>query len=165
MKEIGYDVVGKTSFGKGTVQQAVPLTDDRNGSTIKLTFYKWLSPEGNWIHEKGVEPTVEQDQPEFYYGNPIIVEDDPLSLDESSEQIKNAQLLLEGIGYDPGRKDGYFDEQMKKAVEKFQQDFDLQPTGEIDVETARAIEMEVMEQIRSGEQDLQLQKALEVLYQ
>lgn len=165
MKEIGYDVIGKTSFGKGTVQQAIPLTDDRNGSTIKLTFYKWLSPKGNWIHEKGVEPTVEVDQPEFYYGNPIVVEDEPFRVDDSSEQIKNAQVLLEGIGYDPGRKDGYFDEQMKKAVAQFQSDFNLEPTGEIDEETARAIEMEVMEQIRSGKHDLQLQKALEVLYQ
>src|SRR5699024_4681984 len=60
MKEVGYEVVGKTSFGKGTVQQAVPLTEDRNSSTIKLTFYKWLSPEGNWINEVGVEPTIEQ---------------------------------------------------------------------------------------------------------
>src|SRR5690606_6161871 len=81
MKEIGYDVIGKTSFGKGTVQQAIPLTDDRNGSTIKLTFYKWLSPKGNWIHEKGVEPTIEVDQPEFYYGNPIVVEDEPFRVD------------------------------------------------------------------------------------
>src|SRR5699024_9385138 len=60
LKEIGYDIIGAPSFGKGTVQQAVPLGD---GSTIKLTFYKWLSPEGNWINEVGVEPTVEQKQP------------------------------------------------------------------------------------------------------
>lgn len=164
MKEIGYDVVGKTSFGKGTVQQAVPLTEDRNSSTIKITFYKWLSPKGNWIHDIGVEPTIEQDQPEFYYGNPIMIDEEPLRFDDSSEQVKNAQVLLDGIGYHPGRNDGYFDAKMKEAVIKFQQDFDLQPTGEIDEETARAIEMEVMEQIRSGEHDLQLQKAIEVLY-
>ncbi len=54
---LNYEVVGTTSFGKGTVQQTVPMGD---GSTIKLTRFKWLSPEGNWIHEKGVEPTVEQ---------------------------------------------------------------------------------------------------------
>src|SRR5699024_799050 len=75
MKEIGYDVVGTTSFGKGTVQQAVPIGSDEEESTIKLTFYKWLSPEGNWIDEVGVEPTVEQEQPEFFYANPIHVEE------------------------------------------------------------------------------------------
>ncbi len=40
MKEIeGYSLVGIKTFGKGTVQQAVPL-DDR--SNIKLTMFKWL---------------------------------------------------------------------------------------------------------------------------
>ncbi|HLS22521.1 MAG TPA: S41 family peptidase [Pseudogracilibacillus sp.] len=164
MKEIGYDVVGKTSFGKGTVQQAIPLTENRNGSTIKLTFYKWLSPEGNWINEVGVEPTVEQSQPEFYYGNPIVVEEKPLQLDDAGEQVENAQVLLDGIGYNPIRKDGYFDEEMKKQVEAFQKDQGLDVTGKIDSETAGAIEREAMEQIREGTQDLQKQKALEVLY-
>lgn len=51
MKEAGkYEVVGDVSFGKGTVQQAVPMGD---GSNIKLTLYKWLTPKGNWIHKKG----------------------------------------------------------------------------------------------------------------
>lgn len=163
LKETGYDVVGTTSFGKGTVQQAVPLTDDQNGSTIKLTFYKWLSPEGNWIHKEGVTPTVEQKQPDFYYANPIVVEK-TFRLDNTDEQIKNAQVLLKGIGYDPGREDGYFDQQTKEMVEKFQKVHDLEATGEIDKETAHAIETEVMEIIRSGKQDLQLQKALHVLY-
>ncbi len=52
LKEAGhYDVVGDTSFGKGTVQQAVPMGD---GSNIKLTLYKWLTPKGNWIHKKAL---------------------------------------------------------------------------------------------------------------
>lgn len=163
MKEVGYDVVGKTTFGKGTVQQAVPLTEDQTGSTIKLTFYKWLSPEGNWINEVGVEPTVEQAQPDFYYGSPIVI-DEPLRVDDRDEQVENAQVLLEGIGYKPIRKDGHFDPEMKKAVEQFQSDHELEVTGEIDEKTAQAIEFEVMEQIRSGKYDLQEQKALEVLY-
>lgn len=163
MKEAGYNVVGTTSFGKGTVQQALPLTEDRDGSTIKLTFYKWLSPKGNWIHEIGVEPTVEQKQPDFYYANPIIVEE-PFKYNQADEQIKNAQILLKGIGYDPKREDGYFDDETKRMIEKFQQDHQLSVTGELDNETAQKIETEVMELIRSGEQDLQLKKAMEVLY-
>lgn len=164
LKEIGYDVVGKTSFGKGTVQQAIPLTEDRNGSTIKLTFYKWLSPEGNWINEVGVEPTVEQSQPDFYYGSPIVIEGEPLQVDDAGEQVENAQVLLDGIGYTLGRKDGYFDEKMEKEVKAFQKDQGLKVTGKIDKKTAAAIEREAMEQIREGKQDLQKKKALEVLY-
>jgi len=164
MKEIGYDVVGTTSFGKGTVQQAVPIGSDEEESTIKLTFYKWLSPEGNWIDEVGVEPTVEQEQPEFFYANPIHVEE-TFKYDDTDEQIKNAQIMLSGIGYETGREDGYFDEETKQAVTVFQKDHDLKATGEIDEDTAFAIESEVIEVIRSGEEDLQLEKALETLYE
>lgn len=49
----GY-VVGTNTFGKGTVQKTKKLSD---GSMIKYTIQKWLTPKGNWINEKGVEPT------------------------------------------------------------------------------------------------------------
>jgi len=163
MKEIGYEIVGETSFGKGTVQQAVPI-GNKDESTIKLTFYKWLSPKGNWINEVGVEPTVKQKQPDFFYTNPIQIEE-TLTLDQTDEQIQHAQVMLSGIGYDTKREDGYFDEHTEQAVIDFQKANDLPVTGEIDEKTAYAIETTVIDIIRSGEQDLQLQKALEVLYQ
>lgn len=163
LKEIGYDTVGTTSFGKGTVQQAVPIGDPDEGNTIKLTFFKWLSPEGNWIHEDGVEPTVEQKQPDFFHSNPIQVKK-TLTLDDTNENIENAQVMLKGIGFDPKRDDGYFDENTEAAVRDFQQEQEMDVTGEIDEETAGAIEAEVVEIIRNGDQDLQLQKALDVLY-
>lgn len=160
MKEIGYDVVGTTSFGKGTVQQAVPLGD---GSTIKLTFYKWLSPKGNWINEVGVEPTVEVDQPDYYHTNPVQIEE-TLKLDSASDNLENIQIMLKGIGYDPGRTDGYFSKKTQSAVEKFQQDNELKKTGEIDEETAGVIEAKLIENIREGKDDKQLEKALNTLY-
>ena len=49
----GY-VVGTTTFGKGTVQKTKMLSD---GGMIKYTVQKWLTPKGNFINEKGVEPT------------------------------------------------------------------------------------------------------------
>ena len=51
-----YPLIGENSFGKGTVQQPI-LMDD--GSEIKLTVSKWLTPDGNWIHKKGIKPTIE----------------------------------------------------------------------------------------------------------
>src|SRR5699024_5512440 len=95
MKEIGYDVVGMKSFGKGTVQQAVPLGD---GGMVKLTFYKWLSPKGNWINDVGVEPTIEIEQPDYFYTHPIQIEDKPLSFNETGDQIESAQIMLSGLG-------------------------------------------------------------------
>ena len=49
----GY-VVGTQTYGKGTVQKTKKLSD---GSMIKYTIQKWLTPNGNWIDKKGVKPT------------------------------------------------------------------------------------------------------------
>lgn len=160
LKEIGHDVVGKTSFGKGTVQRPLPLGD---GSTIKLTFRKWLSPEGNWVHETGVEPTIEVEQPDYYYTHPIQI-DDPFTYDDTGERIKNVQRMLKGLGYDPKRDDGYFDKNTEEAVIAFQKDNDLTDSGKVDEETAGLIESQVIEKIRNNEDDLQMEKALSELF-
>ena len=47
-------VVGVNTYGKGTVQKTKKMSD---GSMIKYTVQKWLTPNGNWINEKGVTPT------------------------------------------------------------------------------------------------------------
>src|SRR5690606_21306512 len=51
MKESGgYTLVGQPTFGKGTVQTAKDFDD---GSNLKMTMAKWLTPKGNWIDQKG----------------------------------------------------------------------------------------------------------------
>ena len=68
-------VVGTTTFGKGTVQQTKKLSD---GSMIKYTVQNWLTPDGNWINEVGVDPTHKVELSEEYYNNPIIENDNQL---------------------------------------------------------------------------------------
>ncbi|MCL5438721.1 MAG: S41 family peptidase [Patescibacteria group bacterium] len=46
-------LVGETSFGKGTIQQAEELG---NGAGLHVTIAKWLTPKGIWVHQKGLEP-------------------------------------------------------------------------------------------------------------
>jgi carboxyl-terminal processing protease len=46
-------LVGDTSFGKGSVQEVVPLTGD---TILKITVAKWLTPSGLSISLKGLEP-------------------------------------------------------------------------------------------------------------
>ncbi len=71
----GGEVVGVNSYGKGTVQQTKKLLD---GSMIKYTTQKWLTPKGNFINEVGVTPTKEVKLSEDYFENPITDNDNQL---------------------------------------------------------------------------------------
>ncbi|MBX4205994.1 S41 family peptidase [Candidatus Microgenomates bacterium] len=51
--QINAKLVGETSFGKGTIQE--PLTLD-HGAGLHVTIAKWLTPNGTWVHDKGLEP-------------------------------------------------------------------------------------------------------------
>jgi carboxyl-terminal processing protease len=162
MKEAGgYKLVGETSFGKGTVQQAIPMGD---GSNIKLTLYKWLTPDGHWIHKKGVKPDVEVKQPDYFHVSPLHIEKE-LAFDMNNEQVKNAQQMLKGIGFDPGRTDGYFSKETESAVKAFQKANKLPQTGKIDKNTAEVLQAKVMDAIRDDNNDVQLKTAMKVLFQ
>lgn len=49
-------LVGEKTFGKGSVQEFLPLTAD---TSVKITVAKWLTPKGDQISEKGLAPDVE----------------------------------------------------------------------------------------------------------
>ena len=68
-------VVGTNTYGKGTVQQTTTLPD---GSMVKYTIQKWLTPDGNWINEVGVEPTDIVELDESYLENPVRENDTQL---------------------------------------------------------------------------------------
>jgi len=49
-------LVGTTTFGKASVQNIIPLGD---GSAVLLTIAKYLTPNGDNIHEVGLKPDIE----------------------------------------------------------------------------------------------------------
>lgn len=51
----GVILVGEKSFGKGSVQEMKTLSDK---SSLKITVAKWLTPKGNLIEKKGLEPDI-----------------------------------------------------------------------------------------------------------
>ncbi len=55
-------IIGKKTFGKGVVQQVIPL---KGGDAIKLTIAQYFTPKGNYIHEKGIEPDIVVDMEEL----------------------------------------------------------------------------------------------------
>ena len=54
-------IIGQKTFGKGIVQEVIPL---EGGDAIKLTVAQYFTPNGNYIHEKGIEPDIKVDMEE-----------------------------------------------------------------------------------------------------
>ena len=52
----GILLVGRQSFGKGSVQEIENLRDD---SSLKVTIAKWLTPKGDIIQGVGLKPDIE----------------------------------------------------------------------------------------------------------
>jgi len=61
---LGVQLIGQTSFGKGSVQTLRYLSD---GSSLKVTIARWLTPNGDHINEKGLEPDIAVEMTEEDY--------------------------------------------------------------------------------------------------
>lgn len=81
----GVMLIGKKSFGKGSVQELIELN---GGSSVKITIAKWLTPKGEYIMEKGIIPDVEVD----YTREDLENKEDP-QLDKAIEIIKGKMIL------------------------------------------------------------------------
>lgn len=78
-------LVGTTTFGKGIVQQLIPLED---GSAVKMTVSSYYTPKGRNIHGVGIVPDVEcKFDGEAYYDteNPV------------DNQLEKAKQVLGGL--------------------------------------------------------------------
>ncbi len=83
-EQYGATIVGKKSYGKGTVQLTKDLS---NGGMIKYTTEEWLTSNGNSINDVGIEPDVEVDLGEEYLNDPLDKNNDA-QLQKAIEVIK-----------------------------------------------------------------------------
>ncbi|WP_436975856.1 S41 family peptidase [Peribacillus simplex] len=150
-------LIGVKSFGKGTVQTAQDFED---GSNFKYTAAKWLTPEGNWIHKKGIKPDINVKLPD-YASLPYISPDKELKASDSSSEVKAAEEMLKEAGHDPGKIDGFFDEATTNAVIAFQKEQKIKETGTIKDDTTVKLMQVIREKILKN--DTQVKKAVEVL--
>ncbi|MEK3911899.1 S41 family peptidase [Paenibacillus sp. FSL H7-0331] len=157
----GSKLIGETTYGKGTVQVTFEK-EMGDGSNIKMTVYKWLTPNGTWIHKKGIAPDIAIDQPAYFKVAPLTKKT-TLVQDSSSEDVKNLQTMLKGLGLNPERADGYFSEKTALAVKAFQRMQNLPITGEVDTETATRLEKMILAEIKDPKNDLQLKAATQHL--
>jgi C-terminal peptidase (prc) len=150
-------LVGEKSFGKGTMQTAENLSD---GSNLKFTIAKWLTPDGNWIHEKGIQPDYKVNYPS-YASLPYISTDKTLKEGSLSDQVKVAEKMLKAVGYNPGKIDGLYDAATTLAVQQFQQKHKLKVTGVLKGDTTYALMEELRLKIKKD--DPQLKKAMAIV--
>lgn len=153
----GIPLVGEKTFGKGTVQTA---EDFKDGSNIKYTSAKWLTPKGNWIHKKGIKPDYEVKLPNYSELTYLSPEQE-YTISSSSSEVKVAEQMLKEIGYNPGKVDGFFDEQTALAIKKLQKDQKLTENGILSGDTTLALMNELREKIQKN--DTQLLKAVEII--
>ena len=155
-------VLGTTTYGKGTVQVTHTFAD---GSAIKFTTSKWVSPSGVWVNGTGIEPDVTVELPEvLYYTYARMEENEQYVYDSVSSYVKIAQQSLEFLDYDINRTDGYLDKATEAQLIAFQKEFGCQQLGVLDTETFEALIAQVTKRWSiEKEADNQLQAALSVL--
>ena len=78
-------ILGTTSFGKGSVQNVIPLPD---GSALKLTIAKYYTPKGVCIEGKGIKPDIIVELPELKEGEEIK----DLQLERAIEFLKKKKV-------------------------------------------------------------------------
>ncbi|MBM7566916.1 S41 family peptidase [Paenibacillus sacheonensis] len=153
----GAQVVGEKTFGKGIVQNFNQLKD---GSVLKLTEAQWRTPDGQWIHKKGIEPNVAVAAPDYAL-LPRLNVGLKLTNGDYGDQVVTVQKMLQTIGYDTGEGSGIYDEPTAAAVRAFQQKESLPVTGDMNDRTANRIMAKLM--VKYQAEDPQLGKAMELL--
>lgn len=75
-------LIGENTFGKGSVQELVDLSD---GSSVKITVARWLTPNGTSISHGGLAPDIE------------IIRTPQQRIDEIDPQLEAALKFLGGM--------------------------------------------------------------------
>lgn len=152
-------IVGLKSFGKGTVQETYDL---ENGGELKLSTNKWLTPDREWIHGKGIESDIEVEQHPLF-AMEIMPLRGEFAEGDYSEEVAYVQKVLSGLGYNLSRTDGFYDEQTAEAVASYREKHDLESGRHMDDEFFASIRNQVASYKEDMEHDVQLKMGLSVM--
>ena len=81
------EVVGERTLGRAGLQKLVPLPENRG---LWLTYAKYLTPSGDPIHGKGIEPDVRVEEPDVEFGGAPPEKDTMLDAAVAHIRGKNA---------------------------------------------------------------------------
>ncbi len=125
-------VIGEKSFGKGTVQSLIQLN---NGDSMKYTMAYYLTPNGNNIHKRGIEPDSVVLNEEIPYDGSQIPDFSMSQIyveGDTGADIRTAKEILQLFGLYLGEIDDFFDANLKSAVATFQSISGVYSYGELD---------------------------------
>ena len=77
------DVIGERTLGRAGIQKLVQLPENRG---LWLTYAKFLTPKGDPIHGRGIEPDVRIDEPDVDFGT--VAPEKDVMLDTAVEHIR-----------------------------------------------------------------------------
>jgi carboxyl-terminal processing protease len=107
-------ILGTQTFGKGSVQTVIPLSD---GSALKLTTSRYFTPLGRAIHGKGITPDIVVEQPETETLLKEAPKESPQDIFESLES-KQPEETKE-------RQEGKGQQEEKKEAKDYKKDYQL----------------------------------------
>jgi carboxyl-terminal processing protease len=149
-------VVGETTFGKGVIQSLYPMPI---GGALKFTTEEYLRRSGKKLDRIGVKPDVEIVMPDLII-DPVILDDN-----KCSEVLPQVRSILTYLGYKLNQVDdeSKFDNNLKKAVKRFQKDTGIEVNGELNTNTL--IQLNLSLYLVYNETDKPLEMAYQILRQ
>lgn len=155
--------VGTTTYGKGTEQEQVSFKD---GTSMKYTVGKWLTPNGSNINEKGFKPDVSvEDEKANEVSYESFKKKDVIAPDTTATNAEALQVFLAYLGYDVDRTDMYFSPTSSEALKQFQSDNGIVASGSCDYTTwkklLKKVGMALQDQQRTT--NPQYRKAVEMI--
>lgn len=127
------ELVGVTTYGKGSAQKMVQFTD---GTYFNYTYALWYTPSGKTIHKQGVAPE------RVYTGSGIHLinfSKNELEKNDYGIDVYNLQLIMKNLGYYSGELTSFYDEMLEQSLKEFQEDEGIFQTGKLDKLTIRYI--------------------------
>src|SRR5699024_11066313 len=105
-------VYGSKTFGKGIVQTTHEFDD---GSLLKFTNMKWLTPKSRYIHGKGINPDTKINEPE-YQSLSVIPNTQTYQLGDEDKHVKTIKVGLSALNYQSNNKSKHFDTELEDTI-------------------------------------------------
>ncbi len=139
-------LIGTTTFGKGTVQNTMPLKD---GEAMKYTAAYYLTPLGNNIDQIGLTPDSKVENTFIPFDHSGYSDFDYAAVYEkgmTDPNVAKAKKIFAVWGLYAGNiDDPYFDDELEAAITYFQANRGLFPYGVLDLTTQREVYKALLE--------------------